>query len=274
MKRVLPYLLSVLVVTLVASTINISFNREKSADQYTIIAPSSPRDSFMKQEQIRRQQLLDDGNGIEFFSFGTRQSNNTGQHYLLLGEYYRQPGVSFDIQNGNTIYRYPANPTTHGVEFAGFKEKIIPVRYAYDPFMEESSKGAVLIPISKGSYGILQIFTSVLFIAALVLILYFGFYKFIRVLLDIAKGRGFTQQNTARLYLVGWTFILIPFIPLLLLQIGDWYFAESIPEGVSFSFLHSLRGYWVSLLIGSIILVTALAFEKGIRLKKEMERVL
>ena len=272
MKRLLPYLLSVVVVALVVSSLNISIHATNKNENAIIGIPTNPRDSFMKEEQLRRQALLHDGSGIDFFSFGTRKIEKTSQYFLRLGEYYRQPGVSFDIKNGNSIYRHPVTSTGNDFHQAGFKEETIPVRYAYDPFLEENRTGAVLIPVSKGSYTLLQIFTLLVFIAAVVLILYCGFYNFFRVLLDIAKGNSFSRRNTSRLYTAGFTFLLVPIIPLLLLQVADWYFGSSIPDGLSFSFFRSLRdGLWTHILAGSLVLVTAIAFEKGRVYKREVD---
>ena len=120
----------------------------------------------------------------------------------------------------------------------------------------------------------LQVFTFVLFLSAVILFLYFGFYKFLLVLLDIAKGKGFSHKNTSRLFIAGWTFLLVPIIPLVLLQVADWYFASSIPNGLSFSFFRSLsEGHWTHLLLGTVVLATALAFEKGTRMKEELDTV-
>lgn len=273
MKHLLPYLLSLLVIALLVSTINISINPKRDSNTY-LSAPANPRDSFMKAEQLRRQLLKDEGSGIDFFSFGTRKIENTNQYFLRLGEYYREPGVSFDIENGNSIYRYPANTAANGMQHAGYKEQVIPVRYAYDPFLDDHLKGAVLLPVSKSNYTILQVFTFILTLAAVILILYFGFYKFLLVLVDIARGKGFSHKNTSRLFVAGWTFLLVPIIPLLLLQVADWYFASSIPSGLSFSFFRSLsNGHWTHILLGTVVLATALAFEKGTKMKNELDTV-
>ena len=229
----------------------------------------------MKEEQQRRQNLMHDGSGIDFFSFGTRKIEKSNQYFLRLGEYYRQPGVSFAIEKGNSIYRHPANSNADNLHQAVYKEETIPVRYAYDPFLEENRKGAVLIPVTKGSYTMLQIFTLVLLITAVVLIFYFGFYNFFRVLMEIGRGNGFNRKNTSRLYTAGWTFLLIPIIPLVILQVSDWYFGSCIPDGLSFSFFRSLRdGLWTHILAGSPVLITAIAFEKGTRIKEELDTVI
>jgi hypothetical protein len=272
MKQILPYLLTALVVALVLSTLNLS--KSKKQPDISSPQPTNSLDSLMKEEQKRRQIVREEGNGIDFFSIGIRKMEKTGQYFLRLGEYYREPGISFTIENGNYVYRYPDRIAGAGIQRVNYREEITLVRYAYDPFLEENFKGSVLIPISKGDYTILSIITLLLFLASVILFLYFGFYNIIRILLDISRGKGFTHKNTLRLYVAGYTFLFVPLIPLLLIQVANWYFSASIPSGLSYSFLRSIReGYWNSILIGTIVLITAFAFEKGTRIKRELDTV-
>ena len=100
MKRLLPYLLSVLVVALVVSSLNLSINATKKNENVINAIPINDRDSFMKEEQLRRQNLMHDGSGIDFFSFGTRKIEKSNQYFLRLGEINRRGPVTFE---GDTL---------------------------------------------------------------------------------------------------------------------------------------------------------------------------
>lgn len=136
------------------------------------------------------------------------------------------------------------------------------------PFKYSEGSKAMLIPVSKTTYNVLQ---PVFIVAVILYFFYFVFFilgNFIKFLLEIAGGTPFSETNVSRLRMIALNLLLIPLglflINLLLRLIFYKYFTSDLhmsPDQWSF--------YWKPLILSGIFAALYIAFRKGKQLQED-----
>lgn len=146
-----------------------------------------------------------------------------------------------------------------------YESKQIKVRYA-------SERKTILIPISKKTHRILNFTIWTLGLLTAVLILYFFFGLPIRLLINISKGKAFTERNIQMLNQISLFAFIISFFTIVSPYIFRLIFWQHIPDDFRMEpLLDKIFDNLIVLIIAVITFIIAKAFKKGYRLQYEQD---
>lgn len=165
----------------------------------------------------------------------------------------------------DTVFR---SPLGYIQQNGHYEKKQVPFRFS---FTELGQPGAVLIPVSEGAYPVYTVLVYVLGTLVLVFLVYVVFGLPILLLIRIARGKVFIEDNIRLLHFVAWTLIIVPFAYVLLQFILKLSFHQYITNDLSLEWLDTLTNSKSSLISGIAVLIFARAFKRGYRLQKEQE---
>jgi hypothetical protein len=139
-----------------------------------------------------------------------------------------------------------------------------PVKFHFDPYDK-----SLLIPVSKTLMLTIYYISDAI---AIISLCYFLFVAgiFIRFVIDISKGRAFTNKNLRALRLIAITFLLFPLIPFLFNLLLGLIFHSYFTEDVVLSNA-TWNQAWKSIAVGLTFLMLYKAFRQGKKLKDEQE---
>jgi hypothetical protein len=150
------------------------------------------------------------------------------------------------------------------------EQKETSLRYSTGNF-DLKTDSALLIPISKKSYLILEKVVWALVIILILFLLYTLYALPAKVLVSIASGQPFTKKNIKRLNITGWVLLISSILPSLVLITIEWIMKDRIPNEIYFPFLLSIFDHKVILIAGLVVLLIANAFKRGYNLQQEQE---
>ncbi len=129
----------------------------------------------------------------------------------------------------------------------------------------------ILIPISSRSYSIGMVCMLILLCIVYFAASYIFLGLSINVLLNISRGKVFTETNIRDLYLIAYVSLGGFFIEIIFPYFGSIFAMSIIPQGFSISFSYLLSNAWLDGLIGLVVLAIAKAFSKGYQLQLEQD---
>lgn len=137
--------------------------------------------------------------------------------------------------------------------------------------LDFTTDSALLIPISKKSYLILEKVIEVLSITLILFLLYTFYVLPAKVLVSIASGEPFTKKNIKRLNITAWVLLISAILgPLVLITI-EWIMRNRIPDEIYYPFLLSILDHRLILIAGLVVLLIANAFKRGYNLQQEQD---
>ena len=198
------------------------------------------------------------------------KEKNDELYYLGLKGYTLDNDSKFYLKNGayNLLYvkwdsvvkrKYDSTNVGH------YESKPIGVRYA-------SRDKRLLIPISKGTYNILITLLNVVFFFLLFISVYIFIGMPVQILINISKGRAFTEKNI-------WMFktmSIVLFIYILISTFGQYLlrllFYKLIPPDFKLpNMMQSLIDNLYFILVSLTLFFISRAFKKGYQLQKEQD---
>lgn len=193
-----------------------------------------------------------------------------GQYYLSLGGYTLHHDSRFYIDKGtyNLMYVKWDSVTKRkydSTRIGHYESKQIPVRYA-------AGDNNILIPISINTYNILATLLKVAFI----FLLFIGLYVFIgmpvQILLNISKGKAFTEKNIHMFRVMSIVLFISTIISIFGPYILHIVFYKLIPSEFKLpGMFPTLINNLYLILIALILFFISRAFKKGYMLQKEQE---
>lgn len=193
------------------------------------------------------------------------------KYFIELTGYTLRDDASFRIEKDKYFINYTVWDTIYdnGNRIGHPETKETKVRYAVSKSGEKS--GSLLIPVSEKKYKLYKIlvitFSIICILAFLIIIVIMP----IRFLINVANGNPFNKMNVLTLKILGWaliaTFLLQTLIPLLI----QLMIRNLVPKEIYFPFLLSLNDHRMLLIIGTIILLIAGAFNRGYKLQQEQD---
>ncbi len=191
---------------------------------------------------------------LYYFKLSGYELKDYNTQFYIADDKYHLAYVKWDKQAANKL-----NKQGH------YESKQIKVRYA-------SERKSILIPISKKTYTILNVTIWAFGFLTGALILYFFFGLPIRLLINISKGRAFTERNIQMLNQISLFAFIISFFAILSPYIFRVIFWQFIPGDFKMeSILQKISDNLVVLIIAVITFIIAKAFKKGYILQYEQD---
>lgn len=210
-------------------------------------------------------------------SFYQRQHSSPDiSYYLLL------PG--FTLSNGeNNVFVSKGEPWIAYRKWQGWQGKADSVdpwnEFAYKKLparmrmkseeIGERREISIMIPINASFYKYAAIPWGIIITLAALLLVYFGLFVPIRILIYISKGEIFTAYNESRLLLAARCWLLPPLIIIAIQYINSWLFHGYITDDVELMPIQTLRNYQPFIVGGLVFWAVARAFKRGRMLQEE-----
>jgi hypothetical protein len=229
------------------------------------------------EDSINREKAIDNffanssGSGISFSDLGIASygRKEQKQYFFTIVGYRLGNFVTIENKKTGTFINYPVwDKIGENSRDGHLENKQISIKYEE---AKEPTEGKILLPINKR----LGLFIEILFYAVAILMAVFSFYAIIfipiRFLLQIAKGKAFTEENIGSLYLTAWTLIGFSLLAGFLKVTAHLLAKSQIPEGIDFSIYAAIMKSWKTLVAGLAVLLLAKAFLQGLYLKEEQD---
>lgn len=187
-------------------------------------------------------------------------------YHISLPFYYVESGLSTEFQDGKSYLRYPVwdKQTENGPKTGHSAVKEVSVSY-----MPETDE--VLIPISEKKFFILLNIFRVIVLCFYFVMLYIIIGIPVNFLVNISRGKVFTQKNIRNLHITANVLLLYFVLRLLVPYIVGMLYSSKIPAEFSISFSNLFFENWKTGLAGLIVLLIARAFAKGYKLQQEQD---
>jgi len=200
------------------------------------------------------------------------------QSYFVLSGWKLGPGplgsdsIKFHVEHGQAYLRKAVIDSTRQNK-NGPIERIAHIRDVKVSFGYNRGLSCITIPINSGTKDVLD---KVFIVIAILLFLYYMFFVvggFVKFLIDVARGRTFTEKNIRRLKIIGIS--LIAFETLMFLSnlcmplIFHSYFTCDVVLSEK-----SWDGSWKWLMAGVTFLLLYKAFRSGKRIQDEQDLVI
>jgi hypothetical protein len=130
---------------------------------------------------------------------------------------------------------------------------------------------SVLVPVSKGFFTAGRNFTFILMAVIGFALLYIFIALPINVLLNISRGKVFTQINLRDLHIIAYTSLGFFIVQMITPYIVSLFFLKKIPAELTISFSALFDSNWEIGLFGIVTLAIARAFFKGYKLQQEQD---
>ena len=130
---------------------------------------------------------------------------------------------------------------------------------------------SVLVPVSKSFYTGGRNFTFMLMALIGFALLYIFIALPINVLLNISRGKVFTQINLRDLHIIAYTSLGFFIVQMIMPYIVSLFFLKKIPAELTISFTRLFDSNWEIGLFGIVTLAIARAFAKGYKLQQEQD---
>lgn len=201
-----------------------------------------------------------------------KENQQKANYYLTLNNYSLDldnfQSTKFFLRNGtyNLLFaKWDSTTVSYGdtIKHGHFESKQIAVRYS-------DSDYKILVPISKKTYQVLNIFYWIFqFIYTFFMVYLLGGLP-IKVIYSISKGKAFTASNISIFNLLAWVLLLYAlydsFLPLLL----KWYYSAIIPEEfITNTFYDNLSKNIDKIIWAIALFAIAKAFKRGYKLQQE-----
>jgi len=204
------------------------------------------------------------------------------KYYLLLGGFKQDEKRTEDLfykpvyykKLGQSYLKYVQYDTIYDAgrrQVKGYKGHWVskPIRYqAQRELGSHDDEMHLMIPVSKTTYGVLQITMFVILGLGLVL-LWLAFRKFVQVLVEIAKGNAFTVRNYQRLFFIANVVGGIVLSALLARLVMQWSFKSYYRDDLSITVNWVQNGKW--LVVALAVYFIARAFKKGHDIQQEQD---
>jgi hypothetical protein len=172
--------------------------------------------------------------------------------------------IIFHLTSGDVISFHQAQVvfSSEGLaEAANFETETAEGRWG------DTMEGNLTLMVKKGAQGpaaYLLLLVKVLFNATLA----YGFYLLSKILKEVIEGAPFTEENTRRLYIIGWMIILSPIFTIVERWILLFLIDANELQGVEFPnpFLHINYGI---VMLGILVIVLGYIFKEGSRIYQE-----
>jgi hypothetical protein len=188
-----------------------------------------------------------------YFTLEGYSLKNYDTKFFIKGNSFNLAYVKWD-----TIIRRKYDSTQSG----HYESKQIKVRYATDA-------KRILIPVSKKTHAILDVSFIAFTFISIVVILYFFLGLPIQVLVNISKGRAFTEKNIYMLRQISWAAFIIAVLTTASPYIFRLLFWKMIPgDFVLEPFLNTLFENLPILLMALVTFLIAKAFRRGYKLQQ------
>jgi hypothetical protein len=197
-------------------------------------------------------------------------------HFLTLDGYYLEDFTTVENKISGTEVQYyvwdkAKNEAPHS------QLQVIPIKFRKDNLgyknnsNNEYDKGKLYFPI-RSSIGItIEVMSWIFTLIVFLLFIYIIVYAPIRLLLQLAKGRAFTEENIGSMYFCAWILIVVSTIQALMPIIAHLLMRSKIPSAFHFSYYDAAFQYWKIFAAGLAVLLFAKAFLQGMNLKEEQE---
>jgi hypothetical protein len=176
------------------------------------------------------------------------------KYYIGLAGYYIAEGRYFFVENKTGYFTGKDYENRRSVNY----------RYIHD------AKG-IFIPVSQGLYDFLEIIRAALMIVLAIVSLFVFVRMPFDILINIAKGRPFTEQNIRDLYAIGRLLMVIYLLPVLLVFLLHLLFLGRITNDVVFNWQGIIGNNIKVFLCAVVVLAFATAFKKGAKLQQEAD---
>ncbi len=231
-------------------------------------------DSFQRANRHLEERPHTTRSGTGIGEIGIYEGEDSNEYYLALPGYQRLEDAEF-FRKGNKNYIrenvWDSTWEENGLKNAkGHQEtKETPIQFIQTK--QGELLGKVLVPVSKGAFS----FWSIAFLVIGVLITAAGLVIVlggaIRLLMEIAKGRAFTECNIQRLYRIAIYFLSIGMALIILRFLLHLWHKDSMPDSLLFVWVEWLQSGSGSIVAGLIILLFANAFKQGYELAKDRD---
>jgi hypothetical protein len=240
--------------------------------EYKRITDSIESANLHKQE---KKHTSGTGWGSGFIGIGNASyaRNDTTEYYLKLEQYLPYPEVEF-YERENRNYFKKVVWDKKGVEgnskhWVGHHvSEPTPVKFVETS--DDSGSGEVLIPTSKLMHDIVEALAIASMILGIAISLYI-FYNFLKLLIRIAKGKIFVEENLQVLFHIAWFLIALGVVSVLTQTVFYFVFKSDIPNVLRFQFAEVLQKSSGLLIIGLLVLLLARIFKRGYELQSEQE---
>jgi hypothetical protein len=254
-------------------------NRDPQLDAYLKL-----RDSINRIRDWNKNRLSGNGNSVSTPFFGVRhiyecdscnsidekkfKSEYKNKYFIQLNGFTLKADADFFINKD----KYFVNHIVWDRIDSGHPSEQKKTSLRYSPGgLDFTTDSALLIPISKKSYLILEKVVWVLSIILILFLLYTLYALPAKVLVSVASGDPFTKKNIKRLNITGWVLLISAILPPLLLITIEWIIKDRIPNEIHFPFLLSILDHRLILIAGLVVLLIANAFKRGYNLQQEQD---
>ena len=245
---------------------------------------SNIMDSFNRIREWNKFRLRGGGNSVSTPFFGVRhiyecdscnsfdskkfKSEYKNKYFIQLNGFTLKTHADFFIKKD----KYFVNHIIWDRIYSGHPSEKKETSLRYSPgSLDFTTDSALLIPISKKSYLILEKVVEVLSITLILFLLYTFYVLPGKVLVSIASGQPFTKKNIKRLNITGWVLLISAILPQLILITIEWIMRNRIPNEIHFPFLLSILDHRLILIAGLAVLLIANAFKRGYKLQQEQD---
>lgn len=208
--------------------------------------------------------------------YSSNKPRITSYYLVLPGYTLRDRDSHFYMEQRKPHLQYPvidASDTTNGgsiMRRGHYAQKVLPFRYSYRNKEEaQASKGRIMIAISAATYDYFSIPVFVLILLLALAWFYISVIQPIKVVIRIAQGTVFTDQNVRQLFAAAWAWIIAPFAILFLQLVFRLIFHRYFTSDVQWMPWTYLRENQLYILGGFVLLAIAGAFAKGLSLQEE-----
>jgi len=245
---------------------------------------SNLMDSFNRIREWNKNRLRGSGAGVSTPFFGVRhiyecdscnsfdskkfKSEYKNKYFIQLNGFTLKPFAGFFINKD----KYFVNHIIWDRIDSGHPSEKTETSLRYLPgSLDFTTDSALLIPISKKSYLILEKVVEVLSIILILFLLYTFYVLPAKVLVSIASGQPFTKKNIKRLNVTGWVLLISAILPQLILITIEWIMRNRIPDEIYYPFLLSILDHRLILIAGLVVLLISNAFKRGYKLQQEQD---
>jgi len=173
--------------------------------------------------------------------------------------------VQFYVENGKSYIRklIPAQPYPRDNHDIKYRMVDMPVKFSYHRYDQ-----SLMIPINKSTSNTISVIILVVAISLAVYMLTL-ILLFIRFIIDVSKGRSFTDRNVGSLRLIAMSLLLYPVAVLLFnLLMKLVFYSYFIPDLI---LKDGIMDYWKVIGLGVIFLMLYKAFNQGKLLKEDRD---
>lgn len=224
-----------------------------------------------EQQKIERDMEIDkkiqERHTYKFDSFQKEREKDKSYYFALNGYELKDYDSKFYIKDNSYNLAYVKWDTSkkngyQTVTYGHYESKQLKIRYA-------STDNRILIPVSKRTHTVLSIGMFGFTVVTFMVFLYFFFSLPIQVLLNIAKGKAFTEKNISMLKQISWAALVISMLTIASPYIFRLIFWKMIPgDFVLKPFFNTLLQNLPILFMSLVAFFVAKAFQRGHKLQQ------